>query len=68
MIEVSDDGASRITIGAYDRGDGAELEPEGMFVWKGGNVVAALRATDTGGVMHLCDLDGVPILRLPHAP
>jgi hypothetical protein len=61
VAEVDAEGEARLFVGGPDTGPMVVVTPAGVDVWHAtGNVVAALRATDSGGTVELLDKSGRP--------
>ena len=56
----------RLIVGDPNRGTAVEIDERGISVWgPDGNVVLSIQCGEEGGVIHLCDGDGVEKTRLP---
>jgi hypothetical protein len=61
VAEVDAEGDARLFVGGPDSGPMVVVTPTAVDVWhEAGNIVAALRATDSGGTIELLDKDGRP--------
>jgi hypothetical protein len=65
VLEVDARGEARVQVGDPERGPLAEVEPGVVLLGWGGNARVVAVAREGGGVVHLCDEDGAPVLRLP---
>jgi hypothetical protein len=65
ILEIDAHGNARVQVGDPDRGPLAEVEPGVLLLGWGGNTRVAVVAREDGGVLHLCDEHGGPVLRLP---
>lgn len=55
VAEVDADGDACLFIGPPDAGTTAVLTPGAIDLWRAGDIVAALRSDDTGGLLELFD-------------
>lgn len=65
VLEVDGRGKPRVRVGDLDHGAVTEVEAGLLLLGFGGNTRVMILARDDGGVLHLCDEDGAPVLRLP---